>query len=164
MQKIAHPEQIWKHIMEAFVLAFHHDGNKRIVTFVCGYPKVAQGAHRAFVGVVYSGVTEFHRQLGGLAKHHRFRDDYQLEPDMGPIVIQHVEATPHPSGTVQEFWFGPSFGGITFTFDSVEGFIRNALVTEINGEYIYHDADTGERYDFYVPFPALQFPTSNADE
>jgi len=163
MQLIQQPEQAWMKLIEALVLAFHYDKDRNTFTFVCEYPERPTGMDRSFLALVFHGVTAFSRELGNLPKYHRFGVQFQNAPGPPTIVIQGIEATPGPTGTHQEIWLGYNFGLISFTFQTVEGFVRHATVNKVGRDFIYHDPDTGELYDFYVPFPSLQFPTSNAD-
>jgi len=161
MQKLDKPEEVWSKIREAFVLSFRYDRERTSFVLVCDYPPEVPGVKRAFVALVFSGVNNVSRQLGDLAETHRFQERYSSEPGVRRIVVQDIEAKPDAGRTFQDIWFGPNFGGVTFTFEKVEGFLRNCApgqTTQVDGKWVYRDADTGEPFVFPVPFPALQCP------
>jgi hypothetical protein len=158
MQKLENTRSALLFVMEALVMGFAFDSKCKTFVLACEYPHVAPGARRAFAAFVFSGVEHFLRKLGNLAKWRRFRHRYESWEDPAPIVVQFIESGSGPDGDILKLSFGTNFGEISFTYTDVEGFIRNARVEGEEGHWIYRDAQTGEVFDFYRPFPELMPP------
>lgn len=74
---------------------------------------------------------------------------------MPPILFQDVEALPDGEGRTQvKLWFGPAFGGLSFTCRDYTAWTRVARVRQQGSSWEYRDATTGDVMDFYEPFGA----------
>lgn len=58
-----------------------------------------------------------------------------------------------------ELSFGPNFGEVAFSYETVAGFIRHARAEERDGTWVYRDACTGKPFDFARPFAGALAPT-----
>lgn len=86
----------------------------------------ARGARVTFVALRFSGLRGFRRDPGNLTELQAFTDTYSVADSPRPIVIQYPSTTAGGGGRSVELSFGPNFGGVAFSYETVAGFIHHA--------------------------------------
>jgi hypothetical protein len=155
IRKLVSPRGALHLLTECVVLAFVYDESRRRFCFVADFPEKAPRSDRAFVAFVFEGVTNFARDNGDLAKFCRFSSAYRAAEDETPIVVQSLRTMEHERKAVVQFWFGPNFGGLSFAYDDVAAFVRDARARQVGSSFAYFDMASGEELDFLCPFPEL---------
>ena len=61
-----------------------------------------------------------------------------------------------------EIHFGPSFGAVSFGYQSLTARTRGSRIVRTDGRFDYRDIDTGEPFDMYEPFPELDCAPQDA--
>lgn len=158
-RRLAAPRDALRLLTECLVLAFVYDESQRRFCFVCDYPDKTAGSDRAFAAFVFDGVTSFIRESGNLSRFNRFVRAYRAMDNETPIVVQNIRTNEHEKKSRVECWFGPNFGGIRFTYNSVAAFVRDAKVRQVGGSFVYFDLASGKEFDFLLPFPDYAGPS-----
>jgi hypothetical protein len=134
------------------VYSFTYHATQRRFILVCHYPKKSWGGDPIFFHGRFRGVNRFKRLEGDVEAFKSFRTAYQAEKGKPALVIQSIR---QDSSNEVEFWFGPSFGGVHFSFASLEGRTREAKVEQVNGDFLYRDSVSGAQIDPFQPFADL---------
>jgi hypothetical protein len=142
-------------VRESLVLSYELSRERSRFTLVCSYPFKLPGARCAFAGFVFDEVRDFAGEHGGLPDLARFHERFDARTLAMPIVIESIKTTSAADGRRLDLWLGYSFGGVQFTFGSLEAYRRNALARQVGGGWLCRDLDSEEEYDFYEPFAGL---------
>ncbi|WP_394846879.1 hypothetical protein LZC95_05360 [Pendulispora brunnea] len=139
-------------LREYLLIAFKYDSARAVLTMICDYAVVSEGARRAFVMLVFEGVDHYERSVGDSGDYCKFVDSYQADTQSAPIVIQDVRL--HREGTVlsMNVFLGTDFGEFEFRFKNISGFVRNAKVEQQGDRFVYRDWRTNREFDFFNPF------------
>jgi hypothetical protein len=138
-------------LRERLVIAFAYRAEQRSFELVTEWRGVP-GSDRAFLRLAFEGVEQFAREGGVSARWQGFVASYSARGVVGDIVVQLAKSKPAGDRSAMALWFGPSFGGVSFSFRSVKAYLRSARARPLDGDWEYRDATSGERVDFYDPF------------
>ncbi|MDC0747183.1 hypothetical protein [Polyangium mundeleinium] len=155
MRTLATAQEAFTVLAESLLIAFRFEHDPKRFTLVCDFPP-DEGAQRAFVGFLFTGVRGYTREAGDLAVNRKFQESYETRENPRAVVVQSIKASRRSQSGSLELWFGINFGGISFRYDHVTAFVRNAHVEKKGNDWIYRDAQTGECFDYADPFPLLR--------
>jgi hypothetical protein len=152
-RKVIPPAGVLPKLVECLMLTFLYERQEDRFLLVADYPERASGSDRAFVALLFGGVSEFEREHGDLEPYKRFSESYQAGEDSPTIVIQDVQVAEGNGGGHVAFWFGPSFGGVRCKYEDLVVVVRNSRVRSQGNAFRYADLKSGEEFDFERPFP-----------
>lgn len=158
--RLRDPRDALTKLMECLMIAFAYSRKRGSFVLVCDFPDKAPSADRAFAAFVFDGVRDFSREAGDLPELRRFEESFEAQWSEGGVVIQAIGPGNLREGGQIELWFGPNFGGLQFAYDSVVGYVRNGIAENVDGDWLYRDAVSGEEFDFHDPFPGLLIDAS----
>ena len=109
---------------------------------------------RGFRKVVFNKVAYFERIAGETNGFDA--TTYNTRTSSGAFVIQHLACKLVSSGLYRlDMYVDSSWGGLNFAFESIDVFYKRGRGEEnLQEGWDYFDADTGEPFDFYHPFPS----------
>ena len=139
-------------VTESLVLSFTYSQREGTFVLVCTFPEKALGSSRAFARCSFSGVREFVREPGDLAKLGPFSSTFNARTLSSPQVIESIKLNGDKSGWEIDLWFGYNFGGVRFKYDSVVVHKRDTKAVKRDGDTVYFDLVSGEELDFYDTF------------
>ncbi|NMO20369.1 hypothetical protein HPC49_36815 [Pyxidicoccus fallax] len=129
-----------------------HPGSGAFVVVADHWEKQEAGC-RAFIRIRFSGVEAFEREPGIHRASWEFVEQYRLRAFAPPKVFQLVKTVPLGEGRTRvELWFGPAFGGVSFTCREYSAWLRVTRARQQGSEWEYRDATTGDLVDFFDPF------------
>lgn len=153
MQIIAKPVTVLRNeLIESLLISYAYAPAEATFAIVCDYGNMASGSDRAFLRLVFGGVRDYRRELGMRKELQGFTTDYSTKLTVGSTVVQSVMLKEEAGSMLVELWFGPGFGQVSFTSESVVGQVRNARARVREGGWDYFDFETGAPIDFYAPF------------
>lgn len=139
-------------LLECLVIEFGFNRKASRFRLITDFPCDDDNADRAFLELDFLGVRDFNRERGMVAAMQRYGSHYTARAEQTAIVIQSVEHASIDGGGNLSLWFGPAFGGVTLTYSDIAGRLRSARVEKRLDGFVYRDADSGRRLDFYRPF------------
>ncbi len=110
---------------------------------------------REFVQWTFFNISNFKRVLGWNEELKRFVSEYDARSTTHADVIQECNFSKAGEKLFSlEIWFGYSFGGLQFDFESFKEKRRLGVgrKDEFSDDYVYHDYYTQKKFDFYLPF------------
>jgi hypothetical protein len=156
LKPVNDPEMALLTLGESLLIRFCYDPDVSIFTIVCDYWDKEPGSDRAFVKLVFCEVTDYNREAGDQLGFRKYIKEYSLNEAKAPLVIQDIATESIRNHSKKaDFWFGPSFGGLSFSYQSCCGQILNTRAIKDGDSYQYYDLETGARLDFYNPFNDL---------
>ncbi len=157
-REVKQPWEALLKLQECLVLGFVYEESQHRFALVADFPDDVRESDRAFVAFRFFGVRDFVRERGDLSWYEDVVDSYTSADYEASVVIQHVSSSKELGRRSVELWFGPNFGGIRFSCDELKVTVRYAYASEIDGSWIYRDAESREEFDFYTPFPDIAVP------
>lgn len=153
MQSVMNPGRVLREeLIESLLISYVYSPADATFEIVCDFWNKPPGSDRAFLRLVFAGVQRFRRELGDRGALQGFATCYSARSAPGATVIQSVRMGPGLERGHVDFGFGPSFGGVSFAYESVVGHVRSARVAARGADYEYFDFETGAPFDFYSPF------------
>ncbi len=130
------------------------------ISLACEWPETKPDVDRAFIQLIFNGVENFEREHGIQLILQGYVGEYFDKSAPCPTVIEDVATKTRKDGSKEiAFWFGGSFGGISFSCFEILGRTRYSYVKKRNNSRDYFDCDTGEKFDFSDPFAGLDTQT-----
>lgn len=148
--KLDKPREALHSLFESLVLSYTHVDDEFVL--VVDYPDKGPASGRAFARLNFQGVSSFRvlPPVPPLPPGWPVASEMFLGRKWPPLVVQSAETNSECDGI--ELWFGLSFGGVAFSFASLEVHVVQARVELHAGDYVYFDQGSGSRLDFYAPF------------
>ncbi len=143
-------------LLEMLIIAFAYNQDEHRFTIVAEHPERSPGSSRDLIALVFRELNRFNREPGDVPKWTCFEFRYTLKDQRGGIVFQDIAAGEGDDGCQYvRFWFGPSFGGISFQYQTLKTYRRGSRVVQVGKEFVYFDLESNREFDFYNPFPDL---------
>lgn len=139
-------------LQECLLIGYKLDADAGAFTLTCEHWEKPVPGQRAFLKLIFRGVRRFEREPGLNPALQQYDTEYRLRGAPGSTVFQAVELGSETAGRRANFWFGPAYGGCSFSYEDVRAFIRHTRSEEKRGEWEYRDLQSNTPIDFFEPF------------
>lgn len=141
-----------RRLQECLLIEYKLDARADTFTLTCEHWEKPGQGQRAFLKLLFRGVERFEREPGLNPSLQSYSTEYRLRGAPATTVFQSIELAPNEAGKRATFWFGPAYGGCSFSYADVRAFVRIARSEKKGDEWEYRDLDTSEALDFFEPF------------
>jgi len=144
-------------LQDQLLLAFVDHPTERRFTIVSTYPDRSPGSMRDLAAFDFKDVYRFKREAGDRRELRKYQFNFRANDEVRAYEFEDVQTRGGDFGCRRvRQWFGFGFGAIAFDYRSFEIHRRGSRIVEVKkNDFIYYDAVSGEKFDFYNPFPDL---------
>ncbi len=139
-------------LQECLLLGYRLDAGAGTFAVTCEHWEKPGQGQRAFLKLLFRGVERFEREAGHMPSLRSYTTEYRLRGASATTVFQAIELARDGASKRAAFWFGPGYGGCSFSYEDVHAFVRVARVENRGNEWEYRDIENNDVMDFYEPF------------